>query len=338
MNYLFWTLCLVVAGPSVDPPQMQAKAADLGIPYDRYFVRDRLGRTITFYLSTRSGAGPRAKQPVLLFIAGSGCQSLFQRIGERVGGGYQNLMLAHAGARVRILVVEKPGVKYLDAPAQPGSALGASQQFLSEHTLPRWAEANIAALRGVWTMPEIDRSLTLVVGHSEGGSVAAKVAAELPEVTHVASLAGGGPTQLFDFVANASRVGPDDKPGDASRRIRDLYAEWTKIQNDPESISQFWLGHPYRRWSSFLKYSVLEGLTHTKARIYLAHGTRDTVIPVASHDMLVSELKVRGHDVTSERLEGADHGFQTEEMPVGPPVGMQAISGRVLKWFLEKRL
>ena len=48
----------------------------------------------------------------------------------------------------------------------------------------------------------MDAARTLVIGHSEGGIVAAYVAAKLPKVTHVASLAGGGPTQLFDFVSN----------------------------------------------------------------------------------------------------------------------------------------
>jgi hypothetical protein len=61
------------------------------------------------------------------------------------------------------------------------------------------------------------------------------------------------------------------------------------------------------------------------------------VIPVAAHDMLVAELRARGRDVTAERLEGADHGFQTEDLPKqGPPAGMQALLGRVLHWSLAE--
>jgi dienelactone hydrolase len=115
--------------------------------------------------------------------------------------------------------------------------------------------------------------------------------------------------------------------------VQDVFDAWAKIQQDPESIAQFWLGHPYRRWSSFLTHSVTEELLGSKARVYLAAGTRDAVIPVAAHDMLVAELRARGRNVTAERLEGADHGFQTEEMP-RPPAGMQALLGRVLQWFL----
>jgi hypothetical protein len=42
------------------------------------------------------GKKAQGKQPVVLFIAGSGCQWLFSKIGDKVGGGLQNLLLAEA--------------------------------------------------------------------------------------------------------------------------------------------------------------------------------------------------------------------------------------------------
>jgi dienelactone hydrolase len=325
---------MAVGAASGEGPRLEVEAAKLGIAFDRYTTNDSLGRTITFYLSPPPGKDGAAKLPVVLYIQGSGCQSLFQKRGEHVSGGYQTLLPVEAKGRVRVLVVEKPGVKFLDVqPPDTPLEKVASEEFLKEHTLARWAEANAAALRAVWTLADVDPGRTLVVGHSEGGLVAARVAAEVPKVTHVASLAGGGPTQLFDLVANAARPRPDDQPGDAGRRVQHVFDAWAKIQQDPESTAQFWLGHPYRRWSSFMTHSVTEELLRGKARVYVAAGTRDAVIPVAAHDMLVAELRARGRDVTADRLEGADHGFQTDEMPK-PPAGMQALLGRVLQWFL----
>jgi pimeloyl-ACP methyl ester carboxylesterase len=329
-------LCTATGVPAEEAPRLEMGAAKLGVPFDRYTTKDALGRTITFYLSVAPAKEPAARRPVVLFIPGSGCQSVFQRLGDRVGGGYHTVLFQEAKGRARILVVEKPGVKYRDAPPPTASlAKAAREEFLKKHTLPRWAEANAAALRAAWALPGVDAARSLVVGHSEGGLVAARVAAELPRVTHVASLAGGGPTQLYDFVASAAWSRPDDKPGDAGRRVQDVYDAWAKIRQDPESITQFWLGHPYRRWSSFLPQSVTEALLRTKARVYAAAGTRDEVIPVAAHDMLVAELRARGRDVAAERLEGADHGFLTEQMP-RPPAGMQAVLGRVLQWLLAE--
>jgi pimeloyl-ACP methyl ester carboxylesterase len=332
MLHASYLLLIALLLGTTEQTRPEADPTPLGIPFQRYTVKDSFNRKITFYLSLPSKN--EGKQPVALFIQGSGCQSLFKKQGEKVTGGYQNILLREAGGRVRILVVEKPGVNFLDAPARPGTAAGALVEFLKEHTLPRWAEANIAALRAVWTLPGIDAANTLVIGHSEGGIVAARVAAELPQVTHVASIAGGGPTQLFDLAEIRGRDRPDDKPGDGERRVRDVYYEWANIQKDPDSISKFWLGHPYRRWSSFLKQSVTEELLRTKARIYLAQGTSDTSVSVMAHDVLVAELQARGRDVTAERIEGADHGFHTQEMPIGSPEGMRALFGRVLGWFL----
>jgi pimeloyl-ACP methyl ester carboxylesterase len=331
---LISTVLFLTSVLAVLPDRPRLDPANLGTPFQRYTTKDALGRTITFYLSVLRKDRPQPKRPVALFVAGSGCQSLFRKRGELVMGGHQLLLLAEAKERVRVLVVEKLGVQFLDAPPTPGTARGATKEFLTEHTLGRWAEANIAAVRAAWTLPDIDPARTLVAGHSEGGMVAARVAAELPGVTHVASLSGGGPTQLFDFVSNAGQPRPDDKPGDAARRIQAVYEGWAKVQADPASITEFWMGHPNRRWSSFLKSSVTGELLRSRARVYLAHGLRDTIIPVASHDAAVAELRAHGRDVTAERVEDADHGFQPKDAPPGPPEGMQDLFGRVLTWFL----
>jgi len=337
MHYACCCLLVALTVASAETPRPEADPTPLGVPFQRYTVQDSLDRTITFYLSVPPKDAPDAKRPLALLIQGSGCQSLFHKQGERITGGYQNVLFQEAKGRVRVLVVEKPGVKFLDTPARPGSAEGASEEFLKEHTLPRWAEANVAAVRAAWTLPGVDGARTLVIGHSEGGIVAARVAAELPRVTHVASLAGGGPTQLFDLAEIRGRSRTDDEAGDAERRAREVYDEWAKVQNDPESISRFWMGHPYRRWSSFLRQSVTEELLRTKARIYLAQGTSDTAVSVKAHDVLVAELRARGRDVTVERLQGADHSFCTQDMPKGSPAGMQARFGNLLEWFLAEQ-
>jgi pimeloyl-ACP methyl ester carboxylesterase len=273
---------------------------------------------------------------VALLVQGSGCQSLFQKRGEMIFGGQQNLLLNAAMGRVRVLAVEKPGVNFLDAAKRPGGAVGASEVFLKEHTLPRWAEANRAALLAAWTLPDIDRPRTLAVGHSEGGIVVARLAAELPEITHVASFAGGGPTQLFSLAESRGQPRPDDKPGDATQRMQTIYDGWAAVQKDPDSTSLFWLGHPHRRWSSFLATSVTAELLKTKARIFLAQGGRDTSVPPSGHDVLVAELRTANRDLTAERLEDADHSFNKPDHPQNSPPGIQALFGRVVDWFAAR--
>src|SRR5207245_2206122 len=94
----------------------------------------------------------------------------------KVYGGMQNLLKSAAKGRIRVMVVEKPGVAFGAVPKKPGSAEEGSAEFRREHTLPRWVEAVNAALRATHRQEEVDWTRTLVVGHSEGGIVAAHVA------------------------------------------------------------------------------------------------------------------------------------------------------------------
>jgi dienelactone hydrolase len=303
-----------------------------GAPFERYFTHDKFGRKITFYLSVVQSAKPPL--PLAVLIQGSGCQSVFQKRDDKILGGLQNVLLTAVQGRARVLIVEKPGVRFLDQAQRPGSAQGAAREFLEEHTLPRWAEAIGAAIRAAHTLPGIDTRKTLVIGHSEGGIMAARVAAENPHLTHVASLAGGGPTQLFSLAELARQGYLGDPSQDAEARVRSVYEGWAKIQADPESVTKFQWGHPYRRWFSFLKSSVTAELLRSKVPIYLAQGAEDTNSPVGGFDVLYAELLAQGRKVTMERLQGANHSFQPKGAS-GYPKEMQELLGRVVDWFLK---
>jgi enterochelin esterase-like enzyme/pimeloyl-ACP methyl ester carboxylesterase len=307
----------------------------LPIPFQRFSTTDRYGRTITGYLSRDTSKDGKPK-PIVLWIGGSGSQSLWNKNPSgQVGGGMQNLLVQLAKGRFRVLCVEKPGVQYLDWPKQPGSAAESSDEFRREHTLPRWAEANVAALRAAWQLPEIDRSRTLVVGHSEGALTASRVAAELPEVTHVAPLASAGATQLHGLVEFVAERAKTPEEGNALREK--MYADWKKVQENPAAIDQFWMGHPHRRWSSFCRHTSVDELKRSQARIYLAQGTLDKSSHISELDIVRAELAVHGRDVVVERIIGADHGYRPagQERAPGPPTEFQALLGRVLEWFLK---
>jgi len=146
-------LSLIILNPvRAEPQQALLDPTDLGIPFQRYTTRDTMDRMITFYVSEEPTENSKTRLPIVLFIQGSGCQSVFQRKGDRPSVGLLGLLLEEANDMVRVLVVEKPGVNLFDQPTRPGSAEEASEEFLTEHTLPRWAEANVAALRAAWLL------------------------------------------------------------------------------------------------------------------------------------------------------------------------------------------
>jgi pimeloyl-ACP methyl ester carboxylesterase len=265
--------------------------------------------------------------PVVLFVSGSGCQSVWTRHENKVNSGLQGLIYQLAKGRARVLVVENPGVKALDTPKRMGGATDGSREFLEEHTLPRWATANVAALTAVLARPDVDPRRVLAVGHSEGGIVAARVAAEAPAVTHVAPLSCAGVSQLYSLAELARQRAPEGR-GDAA--VQAVYDEWAKVLAKPDSIDDFWMGHPNRRWSTFLKSSVIDELKRSKAKVYLAHGTADEADSVTGFDVIRAELLAAGRDVTAERVEGGDHGFGVKGRSE-----IAKVFGNVVAWFVR---
>ncbi|AIE86109.1 alpha/beta hydrolase family protein [Fimbriimonas ginsengisoli] len=283
--------------------------------FTRHTCRDRYGRRITYYVTSE-----KERLPLALLIGGSGGQSMWIVRDGKLYGGLQNLLKNTAGGQVRVMAVEKPGVPFAFQPPRPGSAEGCPEEFLREHTLDRWAEANGAALRDAWKRKDVDRGRTLVMGHSEGGIVAARVAAENPRVTHLGLLASGGPNQLYDL---SQLLGG----GTAA-----VYAQWKQILGDPVSTTKFAWGHPFRRWSTFLASSTLAETLRSRTSVYLAQGLADRNVVPSGADVLYAELSARNRQVVYERIEGADHSFG-QPNDGGKADGFRSVFQKLIGWF-----
>lgn len=326
------------AAQSPQPEIYQAQADTARIPrqpYDRYFTRDKLGRTITFYLSEEPTDDPL---PLLVYVHGSGCGSLFRKRDETdpaeavAGQAGHNAFADAARGRARVLIVEKPGVSYLDA---GGDVHKASAEFREQHTLDRWGEAVGAAMEAARTLLSIDGNKVMVVGHSEGGIVAARVAAERDFVTHVGVLAGGGPTQLYDILQLAKSGeffgGLSEDPAE---RMAHVLKDWAEIQANPESADDYFFGHPYRRWATFLSSSTMEELEGTDARILLIQGAKDKAVAPETMTMTQTHLLSKGKDVTARMIAEGDHSFNLPPEDGERVDGWMRILNMTVDWFL----
>src|SRR5262249_31092203 len=108
---VFLACCWLVFGQTPAGPK---DAAELRIPFDQFTVKDALGRTVTAYLSRPPRGSVDKQLPVILFVTGSGCQSVWTRHEDKVNSGLQGLVFQLAKGRARVLVVEKLGVKPLE--------------------------------------------------------------------------------------------------------------------------------------------------------------------------------------------------------------------------------
>ncbi len=321
------TFSLAASGQEIYQAQPDP-ASPAGIPFQGYFTKDRLGRRIIFYASRT--ASPGAKVPLAVFILGSGAYSQFLVKNGKILHAQRDFLEVLDG-HACLIIVEKPGVKFAEQPERRGTAIGSSAEFRREHTLERWVEAISAALRAARTLPGIDLNYTLVVGHSEGAQVGASVAASNPFVTHVACLAGAGPTQLFAFLREA-RLGRIQSEGvTADEQVHRVLAQWDEMLRNPDP-DKMWFGHSYAYWASFMRSSALEELPRTNARILVARGSEDDPDAVWNIDLIRATLLAHGKDVTAFVVEGANHGFQFPHDPSRD--GWREIQQRVVQWFV----
>lgn len=289
-----------------------------GTQFEKLVTTDGLGRAITYYVSDSATA-----KPLALVIQGSGCSALFRPLadGAMSAVGYHNVFRSVGGERYRVLAVEKPGARSTAEPPVGGTAEGCPEAFLTEHTVERWAEALRASLVAARTLPGIFADRTLVIGHSEGGVLAARLARLDGAISHAALLASPGPDPVEELVAW----------GEGRKRPRaDTLAMIAKLRAAPDSVTDFVLGHPHRRWSGFLSADPVADLLASKAKVFAAHGEADANWPVVAHDTLVAGLRSGGHDVMALRIQGADHSLNGPGQK--PPEGMADVFRKIVAW------
>ncbi len=316
--------------PQLDPTRIPRQ------PYHRYTTLDKLGRTVTFYLSEEPAQAEAL--PLVVYVQGSGWGSLFAKRGQTdpneavAGQGGHSTLADIVRGRARLLIVEKPGVEYLDVQNS-----NPPQRFREEHTLDRWGEAVGAAVQATCKLAEVDNKRVLVIGHSEGGIVAARVAAERDFVTHVAVMAGGGPTQLYDILQLA-RAGEffTRVSADADERVAYVLNSWAEIKADPDNAEKLFFGHPYRRWSTFLASSTMEELARTNAAILLLQGEKDRAVATETMTMAQTHLLSKGKLVTARMIADADHSFNLPPVDGEPVDGWQQTLKTAVDWFLAE--
>jgi predicted esterase len=309
-------------------PAAREEAIDFGKTQGTRFTLPHHGAPDVRYIISR----PAHKSPLVLYIQGSGCIPPFIGLGtpNRSSTIFSWVPLSQTG-RYAVMVVDKPYQPDGIPDAQPGSALGCPKVFNDHFSYDHWLAALVQAVRHAVALPYVDTKRVLVIGISEGATMAAGLARALPEVTDVALVGGSGPTQLFDFAANIHRANATD--ADKSRALQELDATVNDIAAHPASTGKFAWGHTYLRWSSFFAQSSSDNLSHAKARVYLASGMQDNNVPILSTEVMYAELRAQGRDVTFRRVPAGNHSLQPDGVPF-PEV--QKEYDAILAWFEQR--
>ncbi len=295
------------------------------LPYDKYELKiDK--DTITFYLSVTSH---KENLPLIIYVQGSGINSLFENRNGQIVPTSGHMAWFNVGQeKYRVLIAEKPGVKYLQK--------GESKSFDHKFSLESWSNTIVNAINYVIQNEKIDKHKILLAGHSEGGVVASRVASLMKDkISNVAIMAGEGPSQLYSLYKFADdgtffNTKEHNMPT-SEERINYVKEKWADILADATNTEKKFLGFTYLRWSSLLQTSVIDELSNYNGRILILQGTSDKAVHPESATVAYTTLLTKGKNVELKLIENADHSFNILEKPEID--GWKMVIEKTINWF-----
>lgn len=300
---------LVLVALSTSKAHGQSKPEDLGLT--ALHVRGRTG-IINFYVSADPANHPPRK-PLFVFLQGSQARPFLQVQRNSDGRTATKSILLFdvpwVSPNYHYVVIGKRGMPFI-----------ADTTFITPVEYYEWSSLENRAgdvndvIEYLLRQPWVDQSRVVVVGHSQGADVAAKVAATNPHVTHVACLSGGGLTQMYEFVLSHRKraLRGEETFEDSQASIEKLYAQFREIYQNP-STEKLWDGESYAHWRSFFA-PIVDSLVKVNIPVFVAIGNEDTSVPVESADIIPVEfIRLGKTNLTYRVLPGVDHSLGGDE-------------------------
>ena len=267
------------------------------------------------------------KHPAAVLISGSGPQD---RNEDTVGPGGLKLGIFKQIAHV----LSENGIAVLRYDDRGTGKSGGSFAVAGQEDLIQDARAAVSYLR---TRNDIRQDRIALVGHSEGGIIAPRIAAEDPKISAIVLLAGTAKTgdevlrEQFGFLLDSMEV-PDDQKKTARVRYENLFKV---IRDEPvdkeaeESLKP--QVEPQLKWlRSFVDYDPLSVLDTIEAKVLIINGGKDKQVFPEHAKMLHKKLKKLKKSATLKIYPDLNHLLIPAETGAYAEYARQTMEGRRL--------
>ena len=244
------------------PPPAPAVAADASF-HETDFSVDEGERALPGTLAMPNGEGPF---PAVVLVHGSGPQDRDETIGANKP--FLDIARGLAAQGIAVLRYEKR------TQARPQDF--ANRDFSVDDETTSDAVLAVAALRNT---PGIDPNRVFVLGHSQGGMMAPRIAAKSGHVAGLVLLAAPS-RSLLDIVIEQNRrlaVLDDGKTSDAERAAIDNLVEQVRLTRDPKTdpATKTVLGLPVGYWRSVDALDPVKDAETDALPMLVLQGARD---------------------------------------------------------------
>jgi predicted esterase len=151
----------------------------------------------------------------------------------------------------------------------------------------------------------------VMIGHSEGSDVVAKLGYTNKKITHIGYWAGGANTQFYDF---ALFIQKEVQSGiitqtEANKSLDSLFADIKNIENNSNNSEKQWLGNPYRRWAKFAE-PPIDNLLKIEKPLFVAVAGKDESVPIESSLLIPIEfIRHKKDNLTFKIYPDYNHSF-----------------------------
>ncbi|GAA4329611.1 alpha/beta fold hydrolase [Flaviaesturariibacter amylovorans] len=318
----------------------------VGFGLSEFSFRDARYGKINYYVSTR---GLTERKPVLLYLEGSGCFPLFRLYDDG-----QNCCIEHRfvlldidslAQHYHVVLFPKPGLPLSDTirvssyDSLRGFESGPCPPAYNEHLSLEWRAGNATSiLNDLLKRVPHDPKKVVVMGNSEGGQVAPRVAVLNQRVTHCINICGSGLNQLYTPLIKARQQARQGHiTYEESERIVDsLFAVYRGLFAAPQRTDTSWYGLTYKRWASFAALPPIESYTRLCIPVYIAIGSRDDNGDVLSTDYVQLEFfRLGKKNLTYKVYPNYDHHFNQYVLVDGKERRVRRsaeVIGAALRW------
>lgn len=278
--------------------------------------------TINFHIYTKN----KANRKVLLFLQGSGPQSIYHIVEKKdtikknesekpdiVKSTYiyssNPFNLKKFPNDYSLIIISKKGFAF---ETKGNDTIVKKSYYQNENLNYRVWQAN-EVLKHLKRKIVKQPLKVVVLGHSEGTDVVAKLGTINKSITHIGFWSGGSNTQFYDFALLDRRKVYEGKMSNEEykKKYDSLTEEMKNIFENPDNIDKEWFGCTYKRWYGFSEPSI-NNLLKIKVPIFVAHGAKDENVPIESSLLIPLEFIRNGKkNLTYKYYSDLDHSLMT---------------------------
>ena len=236
---------------------------------------------------TRSKKGEELiKKPILFFIQGSLAKPLIKYNDKTFF--FPSPLEGNVEENYHMVIVNKPGLPLLihqDSLGKDGQYLDKKtnkipQSHTNKNNLEYYVKRNNAILEFLKRKLWVDNRKIVVAGHSEGSSIAAYMASENKNITH---LIYSGGTPYYSRILSMITQDRLNKKDSLNEWVEKGFLYWQDVVNDTTNVSRDHGWNSYKGTYSFSK-NENEVLKKLKIPVLIIYGTKDEACPF--NDML----------------------------------------------------